>query len=81
VTMQASMCARCLVIVDDVLSHEPLVKGNGWVLNDSLNISQALHALGELTLENRTEMSNASLAIAKELLDYDKLAKRMIHTE
>src|SRR5699024_5039333 len=34
-TLQNSICCRCAVIVDDVPSHRPFVKDNGWLISDS----------------------------------------------
>ena len=36
-TMQMALCCRCAVVLDDVLSHEPYINGNGW-LTDKNNL-------------------------------------------
>lgn len=78
-TLQNSICCRCAVIVDDVPSHYPFVKGNGWMINNSLSLSEsfqcAIQAYNDGTL---IAMNKKSLSIAKELLDYKKMAEYLV---
>ncbi|GAA0198001.1 hypothetical protein GCM10009123_01540 [Kangiella japonica] len=75
-TMQMSMCMRCAVIIDDVPSHEPYVKGNGWLLNESLSLYEALNSASE---SNQLPIMQArSFEIAEQLLDYSKMARKLI---
>lgn len=75
-TMQMSMCMRCAVIIDDVPSHEPYVKGNGWLLNESLSLFEALNSASES--KQLSAMQALSFEIAEQLLDYSKMAKKLI---
>jgi len=76
-TMQMSLCARCPVIIADVPSHEPFVKGNGWKVSD-----MQAQVLAFKQIENDPdvlrEMSTRSFEIASELLDYRRMAKRIL---
>ncbi|MEZ8292912.1 glycosyltransferase family 4 protein [Vibrio splendidus] len=76
-TMQMSICARCVVIIDNVLSHVPFVQGNGYLLDEKRTLEDAFSELisNKDYLEN---MSNASLSIAYDLVDYNKLARRIV---
>lgn len=77
VTMQASLCARCTVVIDDVVSHEPYLKSNGWFANDSSSIKLALKDISDNPCK-LTQMSKKSFEIAKSILDYEKLAARIL---
>ena len=74
--MQNSLCLRCPVILDDVLSHEPYVKGNGWLLNNTTILVDVLKEISQCP-EKLFTMSARSFEIAKDLLDYKKLASRL----
>ncbi|WP_312450037.1 glycosyltransferase family 4 protein [Stutzerimonas nitrititolerans] len=78
-TMQMSLCCRCVVMLDDVLSHKPFVTTNGWLLNAEMSLERAF-AEAVRSYENRKifEMSNESHRIAAELLDYKKLSQRIL---
>ncbi len=75
--MQNALCARCPVILDDVLSHKPFVDGNGWLLNESVRLPGVLREISGAP-EKLSRMSWKSLKIAKSLLDYSVLAQRII---
>ncbi len=75
-TMQMSLCARCAVVLNDVLSHRPFVEGNGWLIGKRLSLEDAIGQVGG-NLVNVEEMSRQSLAIAQRLLDYRSLAARL----
>jgi len=74
-TMQMSLCARCPVILDDVLSHEPFINGNGWLINEHNTLESILD---EINIEKLKMMSKASYRIAKKLLDYKELSARVL---
>ncbi len=74
--MQNALCLRCPVILDDIFSHKPFVQGNGWLLNASKSISDALNEVSQDQGQLKN-MSLCSLKIARELLDYKKLAARI----
>ena len=74
-TMQMSLCARCPVILDDVLSHQPFIDGNGWLINDE---SELLEAMKSIDFETLKYMSKKSFEIAKKQLDYKELSARVL---
>lgn len=74
-TMQMSLCARCPVILDDVLSHQPFVDRNGWLINNENDLFQAIKSLDIETLK---DMSEKSHEIAKKQLDYKELSARVL---
>jgi glycosyltransferase involved in cell wall biosynthesis len=78
-TLQNSICCRCAVIVDDVISHKPFVKNNGWLLNESSSLSEVLaQAMQKFEKNTLQIMKNESLKIAYDLLDYSKQAQRLL---
>ena len=77
-TLQNSICCRCVVIVNDVPSHYPFVKGNGWMVHGTEALVQAFEAAIHAFQEGRLEqMRGQSLSIARRLLDYEKMAQRL----
>lgn len=77
-TLQNSICCRCAVLVDDVPSHHPFVKGNGWMVHGCEALAPAFEAAIHAFLEGRLEPMRAqSLNIARQLLDYEKMAQRL----
>lgn len=75
-TMQMSVCLRCAVIVDDVPSHGPFVNGNGWLVSNAERLTDVFRSI-ERAPQMLPAMREKSLAIARELLDYRKLAARV----
>lgn len=76
-TMQMSICCRCVVILDDVSSHEPYVDGNGWLIGKMINLDDAIFEACSLSRERISEMSSRSSEIAFRMLDYRLLANRI----
>lgn len=77
-TLQNSICCRCAVIVDDVPSHHPFVNGNGWMVHDAEALVQAFDSAIHAFQDGRLEQMRAqSLHIARQLLDYEKMAQRL----
>jgi glycosyltransferase involved in cell wall biosynthesis len=75
-TMQMSLCCRCAVILDDVPSHKPYIYNNGWIINDNLQLMEAISS----AIKNpkfTKEMGLNSGALANGILDYKKLASRL----
>ncbi|MGY6269097.1 glycosyltransferase family 4 protein [Achromobacter denitrificans] len=76
-TMQISLCARCAVLLDDVPSHVPFVYGNGWKVHDINGLEEVF-----LSIENDkgqvAAMRGRSYAIAEKLLDYERMAQRLL---
>lgn len=77
-TMQMALCARCSVILDNVKSHQVYVTAaNGWLVKNQSELDSAL----EHALKNHSQlriMGQYSLDIARRLLDYKILAKRIL---
>lgn len=76
-TMQMSICARCPVVIADVPSHEPFVKGNGWKVSTQEQLTNAFVSI-EKNPSVLDEMSQRSLEIAYDLLEYRRMAKRLL---
>ena len=76
-TLQMSICARCAVIIDDVISHRFIIKDNGFFVKNNKDLQQAYQDLIESPTKI-AEMSRFSLEYAKENLDYQKLADRLL---
>lgn len=78
-TLQNSICCRCAVIVADVPSHHPFVNDNGWMVHNTEALTQAFDAAIHASQEGRLEQMRAqSLRIARQLLDYEKMAQRLM---
>jgi glycosyltransferase involved in cell wall biosynthesis len=76
-SMQAALCCRLPVIVDDVLSHEPFVEGNGWLVRNGEDLQKVFLEIE--TDKGRLEaMSARSLEVARRLLDYSEMARRIL---
>lgn len=77
VTMQMSLCARCPVILDDVLSHQIFVQGNGWLIK---SVKDLCDTLAEISNDPGCLASKSliSVEIAKRLLDYRKISNRIL---
>jgi glycosyltransferase involved in cell wall biosynthesis len=76
-TMQMSLCARCPVVVADVPSHQPFVQGNGWKVTSLQDQVSAFEQI-ERNPALLKGMSTRSWEIASELLDYRRMAKRLL---
>jgi 1,2-diacylglycerol 3-alpha-glucosyltransferase len=75
VTTQMSICCRCAVIVEDVLSHKPFVDGNGWLVNPETQLLEIFNQLEVSTVNNMKIRSNQ---IGIDILDYKKMAQRVL---
>jgi len=77
VTMQNSICQRCAVIIDNVKSHQPFVDGNGFLTQGGTDLDQIM---GKISAQKHAiaAMQKRSHEIALELLDYSKMALRVI---
>ncbi|UVM20600.1 glycosyltransferase family 4 protein [Pseudomonas wadenswilerensis] len=76
-TMQMSLCARRPVVIADVPSHQPFVKGNGWKVSTQEQLVEAFRSV-ESNPAALEEMSQRSLEIASDLLDYRRMATRLL---
>ncbi|MCY1447254.1 hypothetical protein D9M71_638650 [compost metagenome] len=75
--MQMSLCARRPVVIADVPSHQPFVKGNGWKVSTQEQLVEAFRSV-ESNPAALEEMSQRSLEIASDLLDYRRMATRLL---
>ncbi|MBU2061173.1 MAG: glycosyl transferase family 1 [Bacteroidetes bacterium] len=76
-TMQMSIGARCILILDDVLSHEPFIADNGWLINDNNSLSKILNEIPQC-LERRKDMAWNSYLLANKMLCYKRLANLLL---
>jgi len=75
-TMQNALCCSCPVMLYPYKSHKPFLHGNGFFVESEQDIEYALRKI-ESNPSVLRSMSKASFDIAKELLDYKKLATRL----
>ncbi len=75
-TMQHSLCCRCAVILADIPSHQPYLRGNGWLVRDEAGIERSMR---EASIAIVDKMSLESERVAHALLDYRILSKRVLH--
>jgi len=75
-TLQNAICARCPVMVFPYKSHEPYITGNGFKVENIEEISEVFVKVNE-NPEILNEMKENSQKIGKELLDYNKLSRRV----
>lgn len=75
VTMQHSLCARCAVILDDVPAHQVYLRDNGWLISKEKSLETILADLGNADL---AAMQRNAFLVAKELLDYSILSRRVL---
>ena len=75
-TMQQSLCMRNPVLLDNVKSHTVFVKDNGWLINDTTEISGILELIDQ-SPEILSNMSENSYIIANHLLSYKSLTKKI----
>jgi len=74
-TMQMAVSCRCAIILDDVASHKPYHKNNGWLVRDDTDLKRALSDVSQS--EKVLEMGQNSHLLALQMLDYRILAKRL----
>lgn len=75
-TMQNAICCRCPVVLYPYKAHKPYLENNGFYvknIEDMVGVFRKIETNPKI-LEN---MSSNSYKIACELLDYNKLAKRL----
>lgn len=74
-TLQMAICCGLPVVVKNYLSHKALVDGNGYFITDISELSGILKEL--MDREKVNVMSNRSISIARNTLDYYKIARRL----
>lgn len=76
VTMQNAMCCGCAVMLYPHKSHKPYVQGNGYYISDVPDMIRVFRDISE-NPQRVSLMKEKSYKIAKEILDYQKLAERV----
>lgn len=76
-TMQTSMCCHCAVVLENLPSHALYVDGNGWLLDDPIEIEAVFEEISANKV-NLQDMKSRSVAFARERLDYSLLADRVL---
>lgn len=75
-TMQNAICCGCAIMLYPHKSHEPYLKGNGYYVESIDDMRQVFRELTSRPDMLKT-MSANSLKVARNLLDYRKLAARL----
>lgn len=76
-TMQNAMCNGCALMLYPHKSHKPYIKNNGFYVKDSNDIKKCLDQISVMSRFDIDRMRLNSLRIAKEILDYEKMAERV----
>ncbi|WP_380736126.1 glycosyltransferase family 4 protein [Simiduia curdlanivorans] len=76
-TLQMSIAARCVVIIDNVPSHQDIFRDNGFLVSDEQELYEALASCAEYS-EALGEMSQRSFEFASQKLNYAVLAERLL---
>lgn len=76
-TMQHALCCRCAVVLDDIPSHKPYVDGNGWLIDGSEDFSGVFSEMSRDPTQI-LRMASRSHEIASRMLDYRRLAERIV---
>jgi hypothetical protein len=75
--MQTSICCRCAVVLEGLKSHQAYVQCNGWLLDKNQTLTGVFSELSSGRVDLQA-MHQASDKIANEILDYSKLAERIL---
>lgn len=77
-TLQMALCCRKPIIVDDVISHHEFFHKNGWLVNGSFELFNALNEAATCCEKDLYRMAEESSILACDLLDYRKQAVRLL---
>jgi hypothetical protein len=77
VTLQHALCSHCAIIIDDVKSHIPYMKNNGWLIKADMGVKEIFYDVSRRA-SDLPVMQDASYLIAQEMLDYSVLANRIL---
>lgn len=75
-TLQVAMCCGLSVVIHPYFSHRPYLNGNGFYVENENDLRKTFEAISE-NPQMLSKMGERSLEIAKDLLDYRKLAARL----
>lgn len=76
-TMQMALCARCAIVLSNAKSHEPYHVENGWLVESQAQLEEAFFKI-ENNPQTISQMMDKSHQLAKRLLDYKDLSKRVL---
>ena len=77
-TMQTSICCRCAIVLDDIQSHRPYLKGNGWLVGKDYTLSDVFTSILLDRAQVSFKMEN-SRVLGQSLLSYKTLASRLYY--
>ncbi|MDK2946243.1 MAG: 1,2-diacylglycerol 3-alpha-glucosyltransferase [Geotoga sp.] len=77
VTMQNALCAGTPVLFYNYKSHRIFMKGNAFMINDYDDMEKIFRIISK-NPDILKDMSKKAYKIAKEMLDYEKLARRIL---
>ncbi len=76
-TMQTSLCCRCVPVLENIEGHEIYTENSGWLVNDEQDIASVLTKISSGAPDLKA-MAGESEKLAKEILDYAVLARRLL---
>lgn len=76
-TMQMSICCGCVVVLDNIESHYPYIKNNGWLIKDDKELFEVFSNVSNASRDDLCSMQQNSRDLALQMLDYRVLAKRI----
>ncbi len=77
-TMQTSLCCRCVPVLENIEGHGIYTEYNGWLVDGQDDISSVLAKISSRVV-NLQAMADESEKLAREMLDYAVLARRLVH--
>jgi 1,2-diacylglycerol 3-alpha-glucosyltransferase len=75
-TMQTSLCCRCVPVLEDIKGHGIYAADNGWLVNCEEDMVSVLAEISSGAADLQ-RMSGESEKLAKKMLDYAVLARRI----
>lgn len=75
-TLQNAICRGCVIVSNFFVDYQPYVTNNGWLVKDISEIQTILQCISDGTV-NIEVMKRNSMEIAREFLDYRKIARRL----
>lgn len=77
-TLQHSLCNRCGIIVDNIKSHEIFKNNNGFYISNHDELDKIFLEISKLSRPEINRLMDNSLVVARNILDYKKLAQRIL---
>lgn len=79
-TMQTSLCCYCVPVLSNIEGHEIYTKNNGWMVSDLQDLEQVFEEISSGAADLNA-MKNMSENLAKNMLDYSVLARRILQED